>query len=208
MLADIVGSRGHVVGVDNSETMIRKARARGADRPVADFETGDIYDLDCERDRFDASRADRVLQRLETPTAALARLVRVTRRGGRIGLTDPDWVSMVIDVPGDETAHEFLDPAYAHTRNPAQGRQLYRLARNAELVDIEIDPIVCYSTSFEFARKLGDVDVWLENMGSAGVHTQREIDEWSDRIQRADEAGQFFTAMVGCTVTGTVPELA
>lgn len=84
-LAQIVGSKGRVVGIDNSETMIAEAtkRVAGAVAQI-EFQVKDAHDLDFEDDTFDGCRADRVFQHLERPKQALSEMTRVARPGSRI----------------------------------------------------------------------------------------------------------------------------
>jgi SAM-dependent methyltransferase len=49
---------------------------------------------------FGAVRADRVLQHLADPLAALGEMIRVTRSNGRVIVADPDQESLAIHVPG------------------------------------------------------------------------------------------------------------
>src|SRR3954453_14467154 len=90
-LAQLVGPAGLVVGLDSSATMVAEAerRAAGTGLPV-EFRVGDVYALDWPDASFDGCRADRVFQHLAERDGALAELVRVTRPGGRIAITDPD----------------------------------------------------------------------------------------------------------------------
>lgn len=204
-LAELVGPDGTVVGIDNSEAMIGTARERTADEPAVSFEVGDITALDFEDDSFDAARADRVFQHLDDPAAALAELLRVTRPGGRIGLSDPDFDSIRIDAPGTEAPDALLEPEYGPSRNPDQGRRLYRLAVDGGLTDITIDPVLFVATDFEFVRQIGSLDDWTANMVDAGVVTSTERDEWIERLEDASAAGRFFAMAPLITITGTVP---
>lgn len=204
-LAEHVGETGAAVGVDNSESLIERAQERTAERSQVQFRVGDITDLEFENDRFDASRVDRVLQHLERPDAAVAELCRVTSSGGRIGLTDPDWDSLVIDTPGPGPAHEFLDSTYAPGRNPAMGRRLSRLARDSGLVDLSIDAFVLHSTDFEFVYEIAEFEHWTSAMETADLIDQSAIDEWRERLRSAADDDKFFAAIPAYTITGTVP---
>ena len=94
-LAQIVGSTGRVVGIDNSETMIAEAkkRAEGFGGHV-EFRLGDAHNLDFADNTFDGCRADRVFQHLEEPKQALSEMIRVARPGARIVINDPDWETL------------------------------------------------------------------------------------------------------------------
>jgi ubiquinone/menaquinone biosynthesis C-methylase UbiE len=100
-LAALVGRSGRVVGIDSSSTMVAQARERTAGLPV-ECQVGDAHALAFGDERFDACRADRVLQHLADAPRGLAELIRVTRRDGRVVVFDPDWDSLLVS--GSERA--------------------------------------------------------------------------------------------------------
>ncbi len=91
-LAQIVGAKGRVVGLDRSESLLGAARERGLEAlgPVAVLQ-GDAGALPFGDGEFDACRADRTLQHLADPEVALAEMVRVTRARGRVVVTESRW---------------------------------------------------------------------------------------------------------------------
>lgn len=206
MLADRVGSDGEVVGIDYSSELIRQAEESAGDNAAVTFHTGSVLDIDYPADSFDASRADRVLQHLDEPAGAIEELERVTKPDGRIGLTDTVWESLLLDAPGAEPPHQFLNLNHVSAVSPEIGRQLYRHAREAELREIDIDPILFYSTDFDEVRELGSLDSWLDRMKEAGLVSEQEVEDWLERLIDADESGRFFASMAAFTIAGTVPE--
>ena len=83
------------LGIDRSDAMIRRATDRGCRALV-----GDALQLPFAASTFGSVRADRVLQHLPEPLAALGEMIRVTRSNGRVIVADPDQESLVIHVPG------------------------------------------------------------------------------------------------------------
>lgn len=84
-----------VLGLDPSSVMCRTAAMRGV--TVC---RGDAAALPFADRTVDACRADRVLQHVANPSAAIGELVRVIRRGGRVVVADPDQESLTLHVPG------------------------------------------------------------------------------------------------------------
>ncbi len=85
VLAQDLGDGGELVGVDASERMLQVARSNArAARCRVRFTVGDARSLDEPDDSFDAARAERTLQWLADPAAAVAEMVRVVRPGGRV----------------------------------------------------------------------------------------------------------------------------
>lgn len=207
MLAERVGPDGEVVGVDSSVTMVETARAECADVPHTQFRVEDVQALPFPDDHFDAARTDRVLQHLPAPLDAIEELRRVTKPGGRVGLSDSNWESIVLET-GGEYSEEFLALEYASPRNPRIGRQLYGHAREVGLVDIAVDTWTPTTTDFGFVKQAGRLDTWTDAMVAAGVVTESEVEDWYAGVERADEEGRLFGALTGFTVVGTVPVTA
>ena len=81
----------HVMGVDISEKMIEWSRQRAVEQRVADkveFRVADVLGLPFEADRFDIVIVESVLIFVEDKAQAIRECVRVTRPGGRVGLSE------------------------------------------------------------------------------------------------------------------------
>lgn len=91
-LAEAAGPQGHVVGLERSAALLEAARGRGGERagPV-ELVQGDACALPFADREFDGCRADRTLQHVEQPEAALAEMVRVTGAGGRVVVSESRW---------------------------------------------------------------------------------------------------------------------
>jgi SAM-dependent methyltransferase len=93
-LAHRVRPRGEVVGIDTSARAIATARARAASGTCVRFERADIAALPFADGAFDGARADRTLLHVVAPELAVAELVRVTRPGGSVVLTEATFVEL------------------------------------------------------------------------------------------------------------------
>ena len=206
-LADRVGPDGTVVGVDKSGELIEEARSRAGDAATAQFRVGDATDLDIRDDTYDASRADRVLQHLETPREALSEMCRVTRPGGRLAVTDPDWGTLVVEAAGvdPEQTGSVTDTRWAVARQPTMGRRLYGLAQDAGLTDVTVDTGTVVLTTFPAAREVYNLEDRLGAMREAGAVSADAADEWLAGVREAAADDRLFAAMSGVTVAGTVP---
>ena len=94
-LADAVGPRGAVHGVDSSGPMNAVARDLLGTRPWATIDDGDALALPYPDGSFDAAVATQVYEYVADIPRALAELRRVLRRGGRALVLDTDWDSVV-----------------------------------------------------------------------------------------------------------------
>jgi SAM-dependent methyltransferase len=138
VLAALVGQDGLVVGIDTSETMIGVARerSRASSLPV-EFTVGDAFALDFPDHTFDACRCERVLMHVDgDPAQCIREMVRVTRPGGRIVISDFDWDVMMIDHPDRAVTRTIVHAVCDGIRNGRIGSQLPRLMSDANLVDV------------------------------------------------------------------------
>jgi SAM-dependent methyltransferase len=131
-IADAVGPRGVVVGVERSADQIaegeRLSPREGASR--ADIRAGDALDLplrDAEWGSFDVAHARFLLEHLEEPQKVVDALVRAVRPGGRVILEDDDHEALILFPP--VPAFERVWRAYARTyeargQDPRVGRKL------------------------------------------------------------------------------------
>lgn len=206
-LAEHVDPTGTAVGIDKSASLIADASAQHGSQPGMSFQVGDVLQLPFADDTFDGCRADRVFQHLATPEAALAELCRVTRPGGRLTVTDPDWATFVIQVPGLDAAvtQAVTDEAWAGSRTPTIGRRLYRLFRDADLTDIEVDADTVVFTELETAAQVLSIEERLSRIQEADAISQPRIDQWLADLRRADSEETLFCSMTGYTVAGSVP---
>lgn len=84
--AAVLHELGHrVIGVDSSEAMLERARAR---LPTADLRHGDLDDLPVETATADLAICSLALTHLADPAPAIAELARVVQPGGRVIVSD------------------------------------------------------------------------------------------------------------------------
>lgn len=140
-LAEAVGPRGRVVGVDRDEAPLVMARQEAATRRDSStvFEVADAYALPFADDTFDVAHAHQVMQHLGDPVAALRELARVVRPGGIVAFRDADYGSMSWH-PASAGLDRWLD-VYRRTARLAGGepdaaRHVLAWARAAGLTDI------------------------------------------------------------------------
>jgi ubiquinone/menaquinone biosynthesis C-methylase UbiE len=205
-LAEIVGSNGWAVGIDNSEVMIAEARkrAKGTDLPV-EFWVGDAHSLDFADNTFDGCRAERVFQHLEEPVRALAEIVRVARPGARIVVGEPDWETLIVDAPDKALTRKVLNHNCDSVRNGWCGRQLLRFFKEAGLTDIFVVPRTMVLTDFGLADRFFEFRSAAKELEKAGGLTTGQVSEWLNWLEEANQAGHFFCAVVGFFVSGRKP---
>src|SRR5215207_8018242 len=89
-MAEIVGSKGRVLGIDVSEDLLAFARNRNT-RDWLTYQPGDAKALDVSDGSFDVAVSAQVLEYLDDPDSALREMFRVLRPGGRAVIMNTDW---------------------------------------------------------------------------------------------------------------------
>ena len=194
-LAALVGASGRVVGLDNSEAMLAKARELSAEAQYpGEFVLGDLLALPFDDATFDGCRAERVLIHCADPARALVEMARVTRPGGVVVVTEPDLETLIYHASQHELVRRLALAHCERVRNGRIGRFLPELFAQAELTDIQTIPTVAHTT------ELSDYPIILaQRAAQQGVLTAEEaetlIAEWRQRAADGTflEYGVFFT---------------
>ena len=192
-LAARLGRDGRIVGIDSSRTLLAEARRRCDSATLAvELHEGDAHRLPFADAAFDAARADRLLIFLHDPAAALAEMVRVTRPGGRIVVTEADLGSAVVDAPDAELTRTLLATAAEAVPGGWIGRRLKRLFAESGLDGIEVRIFNAPSANLgEWTRRMG-IDPAAERAVALGRADALAVDAWRNELQARDAAGRFF----------------
>ena len=206
-LAERVGPRGRIVGIDANPLMITEARQRVADTvlPIT-FEVGDAQHVELADDSFDLCRTERVLRYLDSPEAAVKEMSRLVHPGGWVLAFDFDSDQTVVDAPEATLTRRMAEVLDAAVPHPWIGRQLYRLFRRAGLQDVRVIPLaMCLSGASGFAiyRQLNQGTI--ERAMQAGQVTAEETAAWWFALTRAAENETFFSAVLGFIAAGRKP---
>lgn len=199
-LAQIVGTTGSTVGLDNSQTMIDAARERskGLDFPGS-FQQGDIHHLPFVDGAFDGCRAERMLIHSDDPARALAEMARVVQPGGRVVVIEPDLETVILHLSDHTLARKLTAWQCDSVRNGRVGRQLPGLFQQCGLADIQILPTVHYATqleSFESTQRL------VRRAEQDHALTAEEASALLHELQERSEHGRYFEFGVFFTLAG------
>ena len=205
-LAAIVGPEGRVVGVDRSDAMVEAARRTvAASGKSVDLGTASVYELPFADGAYDAVRAERVFQHLDDPEAALREMLRVTKPGGRVLLSDPDHgqAGLALDDPAYRRVYEALQRAMTKMIvNPHSGTRLRGMLVRAGLGDVAQ---LVNSFAFDHPQfmQMFFVNERLAAATAAGEITEGEGAEFLAALGERHRAGTFFGSAIGYTVAGT-----
>jgi ubiquinone/menaquinone biosynthesis C-methylase UbiE len=208
LLADAVGADGRVIGIEPQPVLARVAgerMIRAADRCEIRVERGSETALP---DRIaDVCIAQTVLCHLPSPERelTLARMVRLTRRGGRVLSADQDAETWVVDHP-DRSLTRRLVAFYADQRfaDGWTGRRLRSLFLRAGLADVQTRALIVVDTSVESYQFRIAIDR-ARTAAEAGWITDTELAGWIGALEQEAAAGRFFSSLNFYVAVGTVP---
>lgn len=185
-LADAVGGRGLVIGLDRDPIMLAEARRRTIAQPRIILQTGDLHTLPLADASVDRARTDRVLQHVADPARALAEARRVLRRGGVLGMAEPDWDTLTVADPDVTTSRRFARFVAEHqVRNASIGRLLPRLSTQAGFTLGSIEPIAVCFQDFATADLILGLRRNAARAVEAGQLAEADAIPWLDRLQKA-----------------------
>lgn len=197
-LAALVGASGRAVGLDNSATMLEKARELSAEAEFpGEFVLGDLLALPFDDATFDGCRAERVLIHSEDPTRALAEMARVTRLGGMVVVTEPDLEALTYHASQHELMRRLTLWHCDRVRNGRIGRELPELFGQVGLTDIQVLPTVAHS-----AHLSNYPIIMAQRAAQHGVLAPEETDSLIAEWRRRDADGTFLEYGVFFTVAG------
>ncbi|MEM7334028.1 MAG: methyltransferase domain-containing protein [Chloroflexota bacterium] len=205
-MAECVGHKGRIVGIDSSQKMVEVAskRSQNTNMPI-EFKQASIYELPFKDRFFDRSRSDKTFQHLTNPQSALSELIRVTKRGGQIVVSDPDHDSLIIDTPFTDINNRFIQFRSQQMVQGSIGHQLYRMFKEAGLVNVQVVPLTAVYTNYEEKKASAPYldEIWYAN--KMNVVTEAEAQKWSDYLRQAIENGRFLCLQTYMVTIGTIP---
>ena len=207
-LAALVGSRGHVTGIDRSRVVLAAARRRAREERLdrrLEFRLGDAAVLPFRTGRFDCALAVTVLLHVARPQAMLRELVRVTRPGGVVALQDQDFGTQVLDHPDRELTRRIFEGVTARLyAEPLSGRTLVR-----RLVELGLERVRLLADVYQVRRLDSFTHDLLERRATAAVEFglvgAHAATRWLAQIERADAAGHFVFTLNYYGAAGTKP---
>ncbi len=141
VMAEVVGPQGSVVGVDLHPQRLAEARAHCAPLPQCSFLQADVRKLELASDSFDYVWCQFVIEYLRDPEVALAELLRVTRQGGRLVISEVDSLGLQNWPTSPELeagARIFTEAVAAAGFDLNMGRKVFHLFRRAGLEQIRV----------------------------------------------------------------------
>lgn len=127
---------GHVTGIDVNPKIVPRARAIAEEAGIEniDFQQGSVFELPFADEVFDITVCHQVLIHIGSPWDALREMLRVTKRGGIVGVREGDYETECLwpELPGLIKFHKLMAGVMrAGGGAPTAGRQLVSWALKA-----------------------------------------------------------------------------
>jgi ubiquinone/menaquinone biosynthesis C-methylase UbiE len=130
VIAELVGKKGKVVGLDINPINIRICRRKAAKVRNAEFIVGNVYDTKFRDSSFDCVFSRFLFQHLTRPEKAIQEMLRLTRRGGIIITEELDhgsWLSYPYDPNLEKLRRTYTKILKLNGSDPFIARKLYKL---------------------------------------------------------------------------------
>lgn len=205
-MAELVGEKGRVEGVDYDPVMIKEAESLANAQHVNDrvmHHVASATHLPFADNHFDAVRSERLFMHLTEVDCALAEAARVTKPGGRVVVIDTDWGSLSTNTGADDIerclvqfrAEKFLANGYS-------GRRLFGLFSAQSLEDIRVETVALHTTDLTLWQLLTQTSQVTDVAREREVLTEEEVQFWNNALMRSSEMGTFFGSVNVVMVSG------
>lgn len=199
-LKNFVGENGQVTGIDFSEAMVSSCKHKYSNNKNLKFMKEDVRQLSFQGSLFDGCRTDRVLVHIDNVDAAISEIIRVTKAGGRIVLSEPDWENLIIDSNDIKLTRRIISFINDQAANGNVGRKLYGIAKREGVKKVLVQSHTTIIHSFGILKEILVLDKFLENAISADEFNQESIQRWSKDLELKDAKGEFFSSFTNFIV--------
>ncbi len=191
------GFAGRVLGIDRSAHLTAAATRFAKEEGLAgivEFRAGDSHSLKLPESAFDAVVAHTLLSHVEDQLTVLQELVRVLKRGGKVGIFDGDYASLTY-ANGDPATAKATDEMIiqAMVTNPRVMREMPRLLKQVGLVLV--------ASFAHVVADIGRADFFAPGLHSlatllpaAGPMSASEARAWVAAMLKTSDEGTYFGA--------------
>lgn len=173
-----------VTAVDFDPIFLESAKAIAADEGIENvrFESGDIDNLEHQDNEFDLTYCRLVLMHVKDPVKTIKELKRVTKKGGRVVISDQDDGTVIVN-PFMPKMMDLWSKygQWAKTKKMDRyiGRQLFAMLSQAGLSSIKVIPFPIYRTqeNTEQLRMFASVPLQIIDTRKAELLEQRVFTE-------------------------------
>jgi ubiquinone/menaquinone biosynthesis C-methylase UbiE len=161
VMADLVGPTGSVLALDVSPERLTEARSRCGHLGQCRFMQADVRHMGLPEASFDYTWCQFVFEYLPRPEEALEELIRVTRPGGHVVVSDMDGIGALNwPFPADLQAdfQKLVAAVHATGFDMHVGRKVFHMFRRAGLQDVRVHLAPLWLVAGEADRRI--VEDW------------------------------------------------
>jgi ubiquinone/menaquinone biosynthesis C-methylase UbiE len=210
LLAERVGPRGRVIGVEKDERFAALARRFVATQGYTHVEVlqGNAKATGLPRASFDLVHARLVLVNVPEPEKVVEEMVALARPGGMVASHEADYVAHVCDPPSHAWSRLFeAFEAYSRANgiDLFVGRKTQRMLRSAGITDVRVNPVVHVyppghgrrTIFWDFIRNTRD------RLVRSRLISEQEVDALLDDLRRdLDDPGRLVVSHLYFQVWG------
>ena len=192
-IAKLVAPGGKVVGIDNSEAMLKLARERASAENI-EYRLMDAEKMDFSENSFDGVVCTQVLGYGADPIPVIRSLLRVIKPTGRVFLAETDWDSLAYSIPDKELQRRVTLAFADHHGDGWVGRRLYHWCQEAGAREVELHPYVIHNAEYS-ARKYGGPLSYVirDYLLRSRKWPEGEVKRWLAQLSQAfDDRTYFF----------------
>jgi arsenite methyltransferase len=192
-IAKLVGSSGKVIGIDNSEAMLKLARA-GAAADNVEYRLMPVEHMDFADNSFDGVVCTQVLGYLADAIPVIRDLLRVVKPGGRVFIAETDWDTLAYCIADKELQRKVTLAFADHHGDGWVGRRLYQWCEKAGPREIELHPYVIHNAEYSARRYGGPLSYVIRDyLLRTRKWPESEVKRWLQQLSDAfDDRTYFF----------------
>lgn len=188
-----VGDAGSVTGIDQSHDMLDLATNRCSQLANVELRQGDLTGLDLEVNRFDAASCIQTLLYVDEVDKAIGELYRVLKPGGRIGIIETDWHSLVINSPDYKMTRLLTDAWDSTVPSPNLPPRLsgFLLQAGFNAIRAQAIPVINHSY-IEAGYGASMIRYLARNAIKQNIIDKQQADQWLQGLTGPDVQKDFF----------------
>ncbi len=206
-----VGAQGHVIGLDQDDSLLAAARTYVDQEPLDNVEliAGDIHATGLPKAAFDLVHERFVLPYVRVKDV-VGEMISLTKPGGIVVVEEPDHYSWNY-FPESDTWPRFrqvLEATFGINGNINAGRETFSLLRAAGLEDVTIHAaVVALQNSHPYMRlPIIALGALRPRILAAGLATDAELDDWiADLEARVSDPNTYAIMFTLTQVWGRKP---
>jgi SAM-dependent methyltransferase len=191
-MSSVVGSTGHIDGIDASDSAIEIARRRCAALHNVSFQRGDAAHLPFDDATFDAVMSSQVFEYLDDVGRALAEMFRVLKPGGRVLIHDTDWGTLLWHASDPDRMARILKVWDSHLADPHLPQTLGRKLTDAGFKNVRAEAFVQVETHYDPSNVSTVLMKFVVGYVVSHGISQSEADAWADDLPALGASGEYF----------------